>query len=80
MSNFSFGSIKTALSKALESLPDWSNLTKFQKGNVIDKTFKSLLRDLMQQFGMKAGKDYVDNLTSNEQSTDFVYRLKQMNC
>lgn len=72
MSIFSFGSIKTALSNALEYLPDWSDLTKFQKGHVIDKTFKSLLRDLMEQFGMKAGKDYVDNLKENEQSTDFV--------
>lgn len=72
MSIFSFGSIKTALSNAFESLPDWANLTNFQKGHVIDKTFKSLLRDLMQQFEMKAGEDYVDNLKDNEQSTDFV--------
>lgn len=47
MSIFSFGSIKTALSNALEYLPDWANLTKFEKGHVIDKTFKSLLTDLM---------------------------------
>ncbi|BAZ21223.1 hypothetical protein NIES4073_21010 [Kalymmatonema gypsitolerans NIES-4073] len=38
----------------------------------IDLTFKSILKDLMTQFGMKPGIDYVDNLGDNEPATDFV--------
>ncbi|MBD2303735.1 hypothetical protein [Nostoc sp. FACHB-190] len=72
MSNFGFQSIKKALSKALEALPDWKDLNKFEKGQQIDKTFKSILKDLMKQFKMQPGIDYVDNLSDTEQSTDFV--------
>ncbi|QEI40487.1 hypothetical protein BMF77_01056 [Dolichospermum sp. UHCC 0315A] len=72
MSSFVFYSIKNALSKALESLPDWKSLNPFEKGQQIDKSFKVILQDLMKQFNMKPGVDYVDNLKDNEQSTDFV--------
>ena len=72
MSNFGFGSIKNALSQALEYLPDWKSLNPFDKGQQIDKSFKVILQDLMKQFNMKPGVDYVDNLKDNEQSTDFV--------
>ena len=72
MSNFGLGSIKNALSQALEYLPDWKNLNYFDKGKVIDKSFKALLEDLMKQFNMKPGVDYVDNLKDNEPITDFV--------
>ncbi|MFB2837605.1 hypothetical protein [Floridanema evergladense] len=72
MSTFGIERIKTALSQALEMLPDWKELKAVQKGTVIDQTFKSLMKDLMQQFGMKPGVDYVDNLKDNERCTDFV--------
>jgi hypothetical protein len=72
MSNFGYYSIKNALSKALESLPDWKSLNPFEKGQQIDKSFKSIFKDLMKQFNMKPGVDYVDNLKDNEQSADFV--------
>jgi hypothetical protein len=72
MLSFSVSSVKNALSKALEYLPDFSEMNPFQKGTVIDQTFKSILKDLMNQFGMKPGVDYVDNLKDNEPATDFV--------
>ncbi|MGL4497884.1 MAG: hypothetical protein ACRCU2_02385 [Planktothrix sp.] len=72
MSRFGFDSIKNALGNALECLPDWKDLNPFDKGKVIDKSFKAIFQDLMRQFKMKPGVDYVDNLSDNEQSTDFV--------
>lgn len=38
----------------------------------IDKSFKAIFQDLMVQFKMKPGVDYVDNLNDNAQSADFV--------
>lgn len=72
MSIFGLDSIKSALGEALGCLPDWQTLNPFDKGKVIDTTFKAIFKDLMQQFGMKPGVDYVDDLKENEQSTDFV--------
>jgi hypothetical protein len=72
MSSFGIGSIKNALSTALNALPDWTNLNNFEKGHTIDKAFKSIFKDLMNQFGMKPGIDYVDSLKENEECTDFV--------
>ncbi|MGB7708168.1 MAG: hypothetical protein WBL95_01245 [Microcoleus sp.] len=72
MLTFSVGSVKNALSKALEYLPDFSDMNPFQKGKVIDQTFKSILKDLMNQYGMTPNVDYVDNLRDNEPATDFV--------
>jgi len=77
MSSFGLGSIKNALSQALECLPDWSRLNYFEKGIVIDKSFKTILKDLMKQFNMKPGVDYVDNLNDNEPITDFVALSKK---
>ena len=72
MLSFSINSVKNALVQALEYLPDFSQMTSFQNGTVIDQTFKSILKDLMTQFKMKPGIDYVDNLRDNEPATDFV--------
>lgn len=77
MSSFGFSSIKSALGQALAYLPDWKNLNPFDKGKVIDQSFKSILKDLMNQFQMSPGIDYVDNLKDNEQSTDFVALSKE---
>lgn len=77
MLSSSVGSIKNALSAALKSLPDFSRLSPFEKGKLIDQSFKSILKDLMNQFGMRPGIDYVDNLRDNEPSTDFVALTKQ---
>lgn len=72
MLSFSVNSVKNALCKALEYLPDFSQMHHFQKGKVIDQTFKSILKDLMNQFGMIPDVDYVDDLRDNEPATDFV--------
>lgn len=78
---FSVEPIKNALVDALNKLqnelPNWSDMTNFVKGKVIDETFKSILKDLMDQFGMKPREDYVDNLKSNEPNTDFVALSQQ---
>jgi predicted GTPase len=73
------GSIKSAFTKALEALPDFSSLDYFAIGEIVDKTFKSLLKDLMDDFGMKAGEDYIDNLRTNEPGADFVVRSEKAN-
>lgn len=72
MSHFGLGTIKNALNRALEYLPDWKTLNPFDKGKVIDQSFKKIMKDLMDQFKMKPGIDYVDNLKDNEPITDFV--------
>lgn len=77
MSSFGIGFIKNALSRAFEDLKDWQNLSKFEKGKVIDQSFKSLMKDLMKQFNMTPGVDYVDNLADNEPITDFVALSKK---
>lgn len=77
MLRVAFDQVKNALSQALTYLPDFNNLNAFEQGKIIDKTFKSVLKDLMQQFGMKPGVDYVDNLKENEPGTDFVALSKQ---
>ncbi len=77
MSSFGLRSIKNALSQALEYLPEWENLNPFDKGKVIDKSFKTILKDLMKQFNMQPGVDYVDNLKDNEPITDFVALSKK---
>lgn len=69
--------IKNTLSAALNNLPDFSSLTSFEKGKIIDQSFKSILKDLMNQFKMRPGIDYVDNLRDNEPSTDFVALTKE---
>ncbi len=69
---FSVESIKNALSNALESIPKFNNSNYFEKGKIVDKSMKSILKDLMDWYGMKPGIDYVDNLRDNEPSTDFV--------
>ncbi|MBH8566787.1 hypothetical protein I8748_32350 [Nostoc sp. CENA67] len=69
--------IKNALAQALANLPDFNNMNPFQKGKVIDVAFKSILKDLMDQFGMKPGIDYVDDLGDTEPATDFVALSKR---
>lgn len=70
-------SIKDALSTALKGIPDFINSNNFEKGKIIDQAFKSILKDLMNQFGMQPGIDYVDDLRENEPSTDFVILSKE---
>ena len=77
MSKYGLSSIKNDLSKAFDCLPDWKNLNPLDKGKVIDKSFKALLKDLMKQFNMKPGVDYVNNLKDNEPITDFVALSKK---
>jgi len=77
MLSLPIGSIKNALSAALKSLPDFSKLSHFEKGKLIDQSFKTILKDLMDQFGMRPGIDYVDNLRDNEPSIDFVALTKE---
>lgn len=72
MFSLTTSSIKNAFSTALRSLPGFSKLSAFEKGKLIDQSFKSLLEDVMAQYGMRPGVDYVDNLRDNEPSTDFV--------
>lgn len=79
MWNVAINSIKGALKKALEALPDFSNLDYLGQGKVIDQTFKSLFKDLMSQFNMQPGIDYEDNLNSNEPCSDFVFLSEKAN-
>ena len=72
MSSFLIKNIKVSLQNALEKIPDFSQINYFEKGKIIDVAFKSILTDLMKQFGMQPGVDYVDNLRDNEPATDFV--------
>ena len=72
MCSFLIKNIKVSLQNALEKLPDFSQINYFEKGKIIDVAFKSILTDLMKQFGMQPGIDYVDNLRDNEPATDFV--------
>jgi hypothetical protein len=65
-------SIKGALSSALESIPKFNSSSYFEKGKIVDKSIKSILKELMDWYGMVPGTDYVDNLRDNEPSTDFV--------
>lgn len=65
-------SFKGYLIKALNYLPDFASLSGTEQGKIIDKGFKSIVKDLMDQNDMKPGVDYVDNLRDNEPATDFV--------
>jgi len=77
MTIYSFSSLQNSLRNALNQLPDFNRLNPFEKGKVIDQTFKGVLLDLMKQFGMKPGIDYVDNLRDNEPAADFVALSKE---
>lgn len=74
LSMFHFGIklVKNAFAQALRELPDFISLNSLQLGDVVDKSFKSLMKDLMNQFGMQPGKDYLNNLNDNEPASDFV--------
>ncbi|MGB3207026.1 MAG: hypothetical protein WBB28_18735 [Crinalium sp.] len=75
----SIESVKNAFFQALQSLPEFVNLNAFDKGKVVDANFKSMMQDLMDDFGMKPGKDYEDNLRVNEPGSDFVIYSKEAN-
>lgn len=70
-------SFKGYLIKALNHISDFASLNPTEKGKIIDKDFKSIVKDLMDQFGMEPGVDYVDNLRDNEPATDFVALSKE---
>ncbi|MDB9451770.1 hypothetical protein [Dolichospermum circinale] len=77
--NDSIASVKNAFSQALKSIPEFVNLNAFDKGKVIDANFKSLIKDLMKDFGMIAGEDYKDDLLDNEPAADFVILSERAN-
>jgi hypothetical protein len=79
MFHVAISSVKNAFARTLQALPDFSNLNYLQLGDVVDKSFKSLMKDLMNQFGMQPGKDYLDTLNSNEPAADFVICSKEAN-
>lgn len=58
MFNLAIKLAKRAFEKALQDLPEFKSLSHFQVGNIVDKSFKSLMKDLMDQFGMLPNKDY----------------------
>ncbi|MFS0513329.1 hypothetical protein ACEYW6_01110 [Nostoc sp. UIC 10607] len=72
-------STKRAFAKALQEIPEFCKLGILKKGDVIDKNFKSLMRDLMNQFGLKPGIDYEDELRDKEPASDFVIKSKEAN-
>ena len=72
MSLWSIWDLKDPLIEALNHVFEFASLNPFEKGKVIDKAFKSIVKDLMDQFGMEPGVDYEDNLRDNEPATDFV--------
>jgi hypothetical protein len=72
MWRWSIWELKDPLIDALNHAFEFASLSNFEKGKIIDKTFKSIVKDLMDQFGMRPGVDYVDNLNDNEPGTDFV--------
>ncbi|MGY6528851.1 MAG: hypothetical protein ACXITR_02875 [Cyanobacterium sp.] len=75
----SIESVKNAFSQALQSIPEFLKLDAFEKGKVIDANFKSLVKDLMKDFGMIPGEDYEDNLRGNEPGADFVILSQKAN-
>ena len=75
----SIQSVKNAFSEALQSIPEFLNLNATEKGKVVDSNIKSMLTDLMNQFGMKPGEDYEDSLRPNEPCADFVIYSKEAN-
>lgn len=59
--------VKNAFSEALKYvIPGFSELDATKKGKIIDANFKSLVKDLMDDFGMIPGEDYEDNLRETE--------------
>lgn len=75
----SIQSVKNAFFLALQSIDEFCKLDAKDKGKVVDANFKSMLRDLMDQFGMKPGIDYEDNLRPNEPGADFVIYSEEAN-
>lgn len=75
----SIESVKNAFSQALQSIPEFLKLDAFEKGKVVDANFKSLVRDLMKDFGMIVGTDYKDDLRDNEPGADFVILSERAN-
>jgi hypothetical protein len=72
-------SVKNAFLKALQSIEEFRELNAKEKGKVVDSNFKSMLKDLMNQFGMKPGIDYEDKLRPNEPCSDFVIYSEEAN-
>lgn len=72
MFNIAVNVVKNAFAKALQGLPEFNSFNHFQVGDIVDKSFKSLMKDLMEQFGMQPNKDYIDDLNNNEPGADFV--------
>ncbi|HCQ21114.1 MAG: hypothetical protein AN483_11565 [Aphanizomenon flos-aquae MDT14a] len=71
--------VKNAFSQALQSIPEFVKLDAKEKGKVIDANFKSLVKDLMKEFGMIPGEDYEDDTRNNEPGADFVILSERAN-
>ncbi len=73
MQTYSVERVKRAFLKALSSIRDFELNSPTEKGNIVDRSFKSLFEDLMKRFGMKPNEDYVplSELPDNEVQTDF---------
>ena len=58
MFNIAVKTVKNALTRALKELPEFNSFNHFQVGGIVNKSFKSLMKDLMEQFGRQPNKDY----------------------
>jgi hypothetical protein len=77
MWRWSIWDVKNPLIKALNDLSDFARINNFEKDQILDKTFKSIVKDLMVQFRMKPGVNYEDDLNDNEPGTEFVVLSKE---
>lgn len=85
----SIQSVKNAFFQALQSIDEFRKETATGKGDIVDANFKSMLKDLMDQFGMTPGVDYLDyrdndntdqdTLRPNEPGADFVIYSEEAN-
>jgi hypothetical protein len=65
--------------KALQRQPEFIDLSATDKGKVVDKKFKFIMTEIMDQLGCVTSQDYENNLRSNEPGADFVVKNKEAN-
>ncbi|WP_373540266.1 hypothetical protein [Chamaesiphon sp.] len=70
---------KNAFLKALQQQPGFLDSGATDKGKIVDKKFKFIFTDVVEQLGYIANQDYESNLRSNEPGADFVVRNKEAN-
>jgi hypothetical protein len=78
MLHVAVSSIKSIFTEALKLIPDFQYLSPPEKGNIVDRSIKSLFEDLMKNFGLKPYEDYIplNDLPNNAPGTDFVVSEK----